>query len=46
MYVCGMVRKVPKTFTLPLDVVERLEDEDNQSQTVATALREHFQNDE
>jgi hypothetical protein len=35
-----MSRKVQKTLNLPLDVVEWLEDQENQSETVEDALRE------
>lgn len=37
-----MARKVNKTLSLPLDVVERLEDEENQSKTVEKLLREEY----
>lgn len=35
-----MVRKVRKHLNLPLDVVEDLENEDNQSMVVENALRD------
>jgi len=41
-YVCMDCMTRYKTFSLPDDVADRLEDEDNQSGTVAKALREHF----
>lgn len=41
MYV-HMPRKVQKTLSLDLEVAERLEEEDNQSQTVEEALREFW----
>lgn len=34
--------KVTKQLSLPVDVAERLEDEDNQSATAEDALREYF----
>ena len=37
-----MARKVNKTLSLPISVVERLEEEDNQSQTVEEALKEYW----
>ena len=37
-----MVRKVDKHISLPLDVVERLEEHENQSATVEQALREYW----
>jgi len=37
-----MVRKVNKTLSLPIDVAERLEKEDNQSKTVEDALKEYW----
>jgi len=37
-----MVRKVDKHLSLPLDLVERLEQQPNQSETVENALREWF----
>jgi len=37
-----MVRKVQKNLTLPLEVVEWLEEQDNQSETVENALREQY----
>lgn len=40
-----MARKVQKTLSLGLDVVERLEEEDNQSQTVEEALKEYWEYD-
>lgn len=36
------MRKVNKTLSLPLDVVEELEDEENQSELVERLLREHY----
>lgn len=36
------MRKVNKTFSLRLDLVERLEEEDNQSEKVEEALEESF----
>lgn len=42
MYI-RMARKVQKTFSLDLNVVERLEEEEaNQSQTVEDALKEYW----
>lgn len=51
VYVCarvriGMARKVNKTLSLPLDVVERLEEEDHQSGTVAEALQHYWETNE
>jgi hypothetical protein len=40
-----MARKVNKTLSLPLEVVEQLEAEDNQSATVEQALREYWADD-
>jgi len=40
-----MPRKVQKTFSIDLEVVERLEEEDNQSKTVEEALKEHWEDD-
>ena len=40
------MRKVNKTLSLPLDVVEQLEDESNQSELVEQLLREHYEIDE
>jgi len=37
-----MTRKVRKTLSLPMGVVERLEEEDNQSHTVEEALKEYW----
>jgi hypothetical protein len=37
-----MVRKVNKTFSLPLSVVEELEEEDNQSKVVEELLRKKY----
>ncbi|MFP4627182.1 MAG: hypothetical protein ACLFNI_11395 [Natronomonas sp.] len=37
-----MVRKVQKTLSLPLSTVERLEEEDNQSETVERALEAYW----
>lgn len=37
-----MARKVNKMLSLPLDVVEQLEEEDNQSAVVAELLREKY----
>ena len=37
-----MARKVQKTLSLDLDVVERLEEEDNQSKTVEEALKSYW----
>lgn len=34
--------KVTKQLSLPVDVAQRLEDEDNQSATVEDALREYY----
>jgi hypothetical protein len=34
--------KVTKSIRLPVDVAERLEQEDNQSATVEKALRNHY----
>jgi len=34
--------KVSKSLSLPVDVAERLEDEDNQSATVERLLREEY----
>lgn len=36
------MRKVNKTLSLPLDVVEELEGEENQSELVERLLREHY----
>lgn len=36
------MRKVQKTLSLPLDVVEELEREENQSLVVERLLREHY----
>ena len=36
------MRKVNKTLSLPLDVVEELEDEENQSRVVEDLLRERY----
>jgi hypothetical protein len=36
------MRKVNKTLSLPIDVVEQLEQEDNQSQLVENLLRDHY----
>jgi len=36
------MRKVQKTLNLPLEVVERLEEEDNQSGKVEELLREEY----
>ena len=36
------MRKVNKTLSLPIDVVEQLEQEDNQSQLVERLLRDHY----
>lgn len=38
-----MVRKTQKNLRLPIDLVDRLEDEDNQSETAEVALREYFE---
>lgn len=38
--------KVNKTLSLSLDVVQRLQEEENQSETVEDALREHFEMEE
>ena len=35
--------KVNKTLSLSLEVVQRLQEEENQSETVEDALREHFE---
>lgn len=40
-----MARKVQKNLNLPLDLVERLESEENQSETVAEALRQYYNNE-
>jgi len=40
------MRKLQKTFNLPLDVVEELEKEDNMSETVARALRKELEVDD
>jgi hypothetical protein len=40
-----MARKVNKTLSLPLEVVEQLEAEDNQSATVEAALRAYWDDD-
>ena len=46
-YVCtDMARKVNKTLSLPLEVVEQLEDENNQSATVERALRAYWDDTE
>lgn len=37
-----MSRKVQKTFMMPLNLAERLEEEQNQSATVAEALSNHY----
>jgi hypothetical protein len=37
-----MARKVQKNLNLPLDVVEWLEGQENQSETVEDALREQY----
>jgi hypothetical protein len=37
-----MTRKTDKNLSLSLDVVERLEEEDNQSQFVESLLREEY----
>jgi len=37
-----MARKVQKTLNLSLDVVERLEQEQNQSEATEQALREYY----
>jgi len=37
-----MGRKVNKTLSLSLDVVEKLEEKDNQSETVEEALKEYW----
>lgn len=42
-YVCMDCMTRYKTFSLPDDIADRLEDEDNQSGTVAKALSEHFE---
>jgi len=34
--------KATKTIRLPIEVAERLEEEDNQSETTEQALREYF----
>jgi hypothetical protein len=39
-----MGRKVPKTLSLDIEVAERLEEEDNQSEAVEAALREYWGN--
>jgi hypothetical protein len=40
-----MGRKVNKTLSLSLDVVEKLEEKDNQSETVEEALKEYWGGD-
>jgi len=35
--------KVQKTLTLPVDVAEKLEQEDNQSEACEQALREYYE---
>lgn len=35
--------KAQKTLNLPVDVAERLEQEDNQSEAAEAALREYFE---
>jgi len=40
-----MGRKVNKTISLSLDVVEKLEEKDNQSETVEEALKEYWGGD-
>lgn len=44
-YICiyVMSRTVTKTFTLPLPVAKRLEEEQNQSGTVARCLIDHYE---
>jgi hypothetical protein len=37
-----MARKVRKVLNIDLDVIERLEEEENQSQYVTDLLRDHF----
>jgi len=37
-----MARKVDKTLSLPLPLAEQLEEEDNQSRTVAELLADHY----
>jgi len=37
-----MGRKVNKTLSLSLDIVEKLEEQDNQSETVEEALKEYW----
>lgn len=39
---CVNMAKATKTIRLPIDVAERLEEEDNQSVTVEEALREWY----
>lgn len=39
---CRCMRKVPKNLSLSIEVVERLEDEDNQSEVVEELLREEY----
>jgi len=41
-----MTRKVQKTLSLGLDIVERLEEEENQSKTVEEALKEYWEVEE
>lgn len=36
------MRRVPKNLTLPVDVAERLEEEENQSELVEDLLRSEF----
>jgi len=45
MYV-HIARKVQKTLSLDLNVVERREDEENQSKTVQDALEEYWENND
>jgi hypothetical protein len=37
-----MGRKVPKTLSLDIEIAEKLEEEENQSDTVEAALREYW----
>lgn len=39
------MRKTQKNLRLPIDVVDQLEEEDNQSETVEKALREYWRSE-
>lgn len=41
-----MGRKVPKTLSLKLSIVERLEEEENQSETVEKALEAYWEDEQ